>query len=260
MGEENLRKGPWYEEEDERLKAFVAVLGARRWDSVARISGLMRSGKSCRLRWLNYLRPYLKHGAMTPQEEQIILGLHERWGNKWAKIARRLPGRTDNEVKNYWRTYLRKKEQIQNSLLLHRPTSSPFIDVSSSETSSSSDQTNNGQTSTKLSSNINNDDNNKEFADELNNNGAMIMDGFADCDDYYQKGLSDYVITNSPYENRLSDWIKMLSEEQSDKYSEDAVEEYCLDDPMTWSYGDGINAWDFPDMIWDDMDLFNGND
>ncbi|CAH2065247.1 unnamed protein product [Thlaspi arvense] len=73
--------------------------------------GLNRTGKSCRLRWVNYLHPGLKRGKMTPQEERLVLELHAKWGNRWSKIARKLPGRTDNEIKNYWRTHTRKKAQ-----------------------------------------------------------------------------------------------------------------------------------------------------
>ncbi|CAA0830434.1 myb domain protein 27 [Striga hermonthica] len=109
MQKPELRKGPWVEEEDELLSTAVAVLGDRRWDALAKSSGLRRSGKSCRLRWLNYLRPNLKHDKISPDEEKIISKLHEKWGNKWSRIARRLPGRTDNEIKNYWRSHLRKK-------------------------------------------------------------------------------------------------------------------------------------------------------
>ncbi|KAI4964826.1 hypothetical protein ZWY2020_059501 [Hordeum vulgare] len=75
------------------------------------IQGLNRTGKSCRLRWVNYLHPGLKRGRMTPHEERLILELHARWGNRWSRIARKLPGRTDNEIKNYWRTHMRKKAQ-----------------------------------------------------------------------------------------------------------------------------------------------------
>ncbi|GAB4824362.1 Transcription factor myb48 [Ancistrocladus abbreviatus] len=75
------------------------------------IIGLKRTGKSCRLRWVNYLHPGLKRGKMTPHEEKLVLELHSQWGNRWSRIARRLPGRTDNEIKNYWRTHMRKKAQ-----------------------------------------------------------------------------------------------------------------------------------------------------
>ncbi|KAL8516729.1 hypothetical protein ACS0TY_015112 [Phlomoides rotata] len=111
MEEDELRKGPWLEEEDDQLAAAVAVLGDRRWDALAKTSGLKRSGKSCRLRWMNYLRPNLKHGNISADEERIIVELHEKWGNRWSKIARRLPGRTDNEIKNYWRSYLKKNKK-----------------------------------------------------------------------------------------------------------------------------------------------------
>ncbi|XP_042466968.1 transcription factor MYB59-like [Zingiber officinale] len=85
--------------------------------SLRAAAGLNRTGKSCRMRWLNYLHPSLKRGRMTPQEEGLILELHSRWGNRWSRIARRLPGRTDNEIKNYWRTHMRKKAQEQRKSL-----------------------------------------------------------------------------------------------------------------------------------------------
>ncbi|KAH6762295.1 myb domain protein 27 [Perilla frutescens var. hirtella] len=107
--DDQLRKGPWLEEEDDQLASAVAILGDRRWDALAKASGLRRSGKSCRLRWMNYLRPNLKHGNISVEEERIIIELHQKWGNRWSKIARRLPGRTDNEIKNYWRSYSKKK-------------------------------------------------------------------------------------------------------------------------------------------------------
>ncbi|CAN4117139.1 unnamed protein product [Withania somnifera] len=101
MQEEELRKGPWLDEEDERLAYIVAILGERRWDALAKASGLRRSGKSCRLRWMNYLRPNLKHGHITEDEEHLIIKLQKQLGNK-----------TDNEIKNYWRSHLRKKALI----------------------------------------------------------------------------------------------------------------------------------------------------
>nr|CAB3490599.1 unnamed protein product [Digitaria exilis] len=80
-------------------------------------TGLNRTGKSCRLRWVNYLHPGLKHGRMSPQEERLIIELHTQWGNRWSRIARRLPGRTDNEIKNYWRTHMRKKAQERKMII-----------------------------------------------------------------------------------------------------------------------------------------------
>ncbi|KAG6596493.1 Transcription factor MYB27, partial [Cucurbita argyrosperma subsp. sororia] len=107
------RRGPWLEQEDRQLTMFVTRMGERKWDSIAKASGLERSGKSCRFRWLNYLRPSLKRDRINSEEEEIILKLHKKWGNKWSRIARWLPGRTDNEIKNYWRSHLRKKFPIQ---------------------------------------------------------------------------------------------------------------------------------------------------
>ncbi|KAF7804953.1 transcription factor MYB108-like [Senna tora] len=109
-----IRKGAWTEEEDAILANYVSVHGEGHWNSVARCAGLKRSGKSCRLRWLNYLRPNLRHGNMSVEEQVLILHLHLRWGNRWSKIAQELPGRTDNEIKNYWRTRVVKQAKQLN--------------------------------------------------------------------------------------------------------------------------------------------------
>jgi transcription factor MYB, plant len=106
--EEELRRGPWTADEDAALSSHVAAHGEGRWNEVARAAGLRRTGKSCRLRWLNYLRPGVRRGGFTSREQLLILELHLRWGNRWSRIAASLPGRTDNEVKNYWRTRVQK--------------------------------------------------------------------------------------------------------------------------------------------------------
>lgn len=104
-----LRRGPWTLEEDTLLIHYIASHGEGRWNLLAKCSGLRRTGKSCRLRWLNYLKPDVKRGNLTPQEQLLILELHSKWGNRWSKIAQHLPGRTDNEIKNYWRTRVQKQ-------------------------------------------------------------------------------------------------------------------------------------------------------
>ncbi|KAK4773510.1 hypothetical protein SAY87_028529 [Trapa incisa] len=113
--------GAWTVEEDRKLAEAIAVHGARRWKKIANIAGLSRCGKSCRLRWLNYLRPNIKRGNISDQEEDLILRLHKLIGNRWSLIAGRLPGRTDNEIKNYWNSHLRKKIKPQNGIRNRRP-------------------------------------------------------------------------------------------------------------------------------------------
>jgi transcription factor MYB, plant len=107
-GAADLRRGPWTAEEDILLVNYIAAHGEGRWNSLALSAGLKRTGKSCRLRWLNYLRPNVRRGNITAEEQLLILDLHSRWGNRWSKIAQHLPGRTDNEIKNYWRTRVQK--------------------------------------------------------------------------------------------------------------------------------------------------------
>ncbi|KAL2983942.1 hypothetical protein AAZX31_12G063400 [Glycine max] len=113
MVQQDIRRGPWTEQEDYKLVYFVGMFGDRRWDFIAKVSGLNRTGKSCRLRWVNYLHPDLKRGKLTPQEQHLVMDLHSKWGNRWSRIARKLPGRTDNEIKNYWRTHMRKKKALE---------------------------------------------------------------------------------------------------------------------------------------------------
>ncbi|KAM6577470.1 hypothetical protein CsatB_029307 [Cannabis sativa] len=129
-----LRKGLWSPEEDDKLMNYMLNNGQGCWSDVARNAGLQRCGKSCRLRWINYLRPDLKRGAFSPQEEELIIHLHSLLGNRWSQIAARLPGRTDNEIKNFWNSTVKKR--LKN--LSSSSTTSPNTSDSSFELKDSS--------------------------------------------------------------------------------------------------------------------------
>ncbi|KAM7510906.1 hypothetical protein LguiB_009781 [Lonicera macranthoides] len=105
----HTNKGAWTKEEDQRLINYIRLHGEGCWRSLPKAAGLLRCGKSCRLRWINYLRPDLKRGNFTEEEDELIIKLHSLLGNKWSLIASRLPGRTDNEIKNYWNTHIKRK-------------------------------------------------------------------------------------------------------------------------------------------------------
>ncbi|XP_057982200.1 transcription factor MYB27-like [Malania oleifera] len=221
MQEAKQRKGLWLEEEDNRLTAYVTLLGERRWDWIAKASGLKRSGKSCRLRWLNYLRPDLKHGQMSREEEKIILQLHERWGNKWSKIARKLPGRTDNEVKNYWRSHLRKKAQEEN-MQDDMSNAKPEIFIPKGNTNSR-----------------------KIWHDQdcWSENILVVTDNAFDM-----AGSSNSGFPSSSYEARLLDWILWLSDDQSEEWGNSLGICICYP-PQISQDGDTI-LWECSGSIW----------
>ncbi|XP_027077807.2 uncharacterized protein [Coffea arabica] len=117
-----LKKGPWTADEDKKLISFILTNGQCCWRAVPKLAGLLRCGKSCRLRWTNYLRPDLKRGLLSEYEEKMVIDLHAQLGNRWSKIASHLPGRTDNEIKNHWNTHIKKKlKKMGIDPVTHKP-------------------------------------------------------------------------------------------------------------------------------------------
>ncbi|KAH9547748.1 hypothetical protein CY35_11G051500 [Sphagnum magellanicum] len=130
---DNVKRGPWTPEEDAKLLACIAQHGTGSWRTLPKKAGLQRCGKSCRLRWTNYLRPDLKHGRFTDHEENLIVNLHAALGSRWSLIAAQLPGRTDNDVKNYWNTRLKKKLcEMGIDPITHKPISQLLADLAGS--------------------------------------------------------------------------------------------------------------------------------
>nr|CAB3478983.1 unnamed protein product [Digitaria exilis] len=134
----HTNKGAWTKEEDQRLIAYIKAHGEGCWRSLPKAAGLLRCGKSCRLRWMNYLRPDLKRGNFTDDDDELIIKLHALLGNKWSLIAGQLPGRTDNEIKNYWNTHIKRKLLSRGiDPQTHRPLSGGSAAAASGLTTSS---------------------------------------------------------------------------------------------------------------------------
>ncbi|KAF5768759.1 putative transcription factor MYB-HB-like family [Helianthus annuus] len=134
---QKVKRGLWSPEEDEKLIKHITNHGHGCWSSVPKLAGLQRCGKSCRLRWINYLRPDLRRGSFTEHEERTIIDVHRILGNRWAQIAKHLPGRTDNEVKNFWNSCIKKKLIAQgldpNTHNLLSPHQIPILNANNSK-------------------------------------------------------------------------------------------------------------------------------
>ncbi|KAK7378663.1 hypothetical protein VNO80_04109 [Phaseolus coccineus] len=135
----NVKKGPWSPEEDAKLKDYIEQHGTGgNWIALPQKVGLKRCGKSCRLRWLNYLRPNIKHGQFSDAEDEVICSLFSSIGSRWSIIASQLPGRTDNDIKNYWNTRLKKKMMAMNPSPQRKPRRITLLSILESSTPSSS--------------------------------------------------------------------------------------------------------------------------
>ncbi|CAN6295375.1 unnamed protein product [Urochloa humidicola] len=124
-----LKRGRWTAEEDEILASYIAKHGEGSWRSLPKNAGLLRCGKSCRLRWINYLRADVKRGNISKEEEDVIIKLHATLGNRWSLIASHLPGRTDNEIKNYWNSHLSRQIHTYRRTYTAGPDTTITIDI-----------------------------------------------------------------------------------------------------------------------------------
>ncbi|KAL2342851.1 hypothetical protein Fmac_004136 [Flemingia macrophylla] len=156
---DHINKGTWSKEEDELLINHIQLHGIGNWRSIPKAAGLLRCGKSCRLRWLNYLRPDIKRGNFTQEEADQIIRLHGLLGNKWSQIASTLPGRTDNEIKNYWNSCLKRHlVSIGIDPVTHEPLenniSTPPVNSQASGVTTTSDKSNNNNANDFLNSKV----------------------------------------------------------------------------------------------------------
>ncbi|KAK1618237.1 hypothetical protein QYE76_023754 [Lolium multiflorum] len=183
-----LKRGPWTAEEDMTLVAHIEQHGHSNWRALPKQAGLLRCGKSCRLRWINYLRPDIKRGNFTSEEEDAIIQLHTMLGNRWSTIAARLPGRTDNEIKNVWHTHLKKrlessgKPQGATSAQKRKPKKPVAVAASegpASEPASSPDQS--------LSTSSDSDD---SMATSVENTGSFTSGEFQIDDSFWSETLA----------------------------------------------------------------------
>ncbi|OIV97100.1 hypothetical protein TanjilG_10046 [Lupinus angustifolius] len=192
---EEMKKGAWTVEEDQKLITYIQTHGTGSWRTMPQKAGLQRCGKSCRLRWFNYLRPDIKRGHLSEEEEQTIIRLHAALGNRWSSIAKHLPMRTDNEIKNYWNSYLKKQLDIKG---VDPFSTKPITTVSSS--SDSEPNTNEGSSKSESSQLLN------KVAKKIV--GSGYLDAVKSLQLVADNTINDDFVTKIEFESRRDNTIK----------------------------------------------------
>ncbi|XP_057777875.1 transcription factor MYB3R-1-like isoform X2 [Salvia miltiorrhiza] len=153
----DLVKGPWSKEEDGILIELVENSGDHKWSEIAeQLPG--RMGKQCRERWYNHLKPEINKAAWTDEEERILISAHAEYGNKWSILAKLLPGRTENSVKNHWNCSLKKRlcsYPACGSIANHPRLSVPPLQANSKRVARDSTEANQTLSTTNLDSGSN---------------------------------------------------------------------------------------------------------
>ncbi|CAI0434413.1 unnamed protein product [Linum tenue] len=231
-----LKKGPWAPEEDQILTDYIHLYGHGNWRALPKLAGLLRCGKSCRLRWTNYLRPDIKRGNFSPQEEDTIIQLHNLLGNRWSTIAAKLPGRTDNEIKNVWHTHLKKRAMNQTE----------------DQTTTTSTKRRSASQKSKTAARINTDQEPKPPAETLSSPPVTLLRQCSSDDvstlttattgDDNGGDKVDEDLSSSTEEMDESFWSEVLSADNSTAAGPDAELGPGLYDPFLGSEGDGPDA------------------
>uniref|UniRef100_A0A7N0T8N6 Uncharacterized protein n=1 Tax=Kalanchoe fedtschenkoi TaxID=63787 RepID=A0A7N0T8N6_KALFE len=255
-----LKRGPWTPEEDELLSSYINREGEGRWRTLPKRAGLLRCGKSCRLRWMNYLRPSVKRGQIAPDEEDLILRLHRLLGNRWSLIAGRIPGRTDNEIKNYWNTHLSKKLINQGiDPRTHKPLSNTTTDPSPSAAAKDDPKASNLSSALASAANPNDNTFSATGLDDVvvNNNGNQrLVQSYVveDEDDHFQAMMTGNAGLVGPDGN--SNFLNSRTSNNNDNEKDQHV-----DDEINYSSCGGEDVFSsFLNSLINEDEVFINND